>query len=180
MYWQLVGTSLARHWPMGQKRIRPMKEAIGGPMRRHSLAIHWPNQVMLSGILLGPDRLLSQSTATLANTPECCGKTLLPMWEADCAAAQLCCFSIPSRGTVGNAKHPGPRQYILRTSYVRRSIERPLTGRYNVIAGFFTAYYLGYLLESQSSVQPPQINSLSDAKQSRRSVASSQCVSKRQ
>ena len=71
-----------------------------------------------STILLGPDRLLSQSTATLANTPECCGKTLLSMWEADCAAAQLCCFSIPSRGTVGNAKHPGPRQSILRTSYV--------------------------------------------------------------
>ena len=60
----------------------------------------------------------TQSTATLANTPERCGKTLLPMWEADCAAAQLCCFSIPSRGTVGNGKHPGPRQSILRTSYV--------------------------------------------------------------
>ena len=58
----------------------------------------------------GPDRLLSQSTATLANTPERCGKTVLPVWEADCAAARLCCFSIPSRGTVGNAKHPGPRQ----------------------------------------------------------------------
>ena len=69
-------------------------------------------------IILGPDRLLSQSTATLAHTPECCDKTLLPMWEADCAAAQLCCFSIPSSGTVGNAKHPGPRQSILRTSYV--------------------------------------------------------------
>ena len=34
---------------MGQKWIGPMKEAIGGPMRRHSLAVHWPNQVMLSG-----------------------------------------------------------------------------------------------------------------------------------
>ena len=71
-----------------------------------------------STILLGPDRLLSPSTAKLANTPERCGKTLMPIWEADCAAAQLCCFSIHSRGTVGNAKHPGPRQSILRTSYV--------------------------------------------------------------
>ena len=35
---------------MGQKWIGPMKEAIGGPIRRHSLAIHWPNQVMLSGL----------------------------------------------------------------------------------------------------------------------------------
>ena len=51
----------------------------------------------------------SPSTAALANTPDRCGKTLLPMWEADYAAAQLCCFSIPSRGTVGNAKRPGPR-----------------------------------------------------------------------
>ena len=51
-------------------------------------------------------------------TPERCGKTLLPRWEADCTAAQLCCFSIPSRGTVSNAKHPGPRQSVLRTSYV--------------------------------------------------------------
>ena len=74
--------------------------------------------LIASTILLGPDRLLPPSTATHANTPERCGKTLLPMWEADCAAAQLCCFSIPSRGTVGNAKHPGPRQSILRTSYV--------------------------------------------------------------
>ena len=49
MNWQLDGTSLAPHWPTGQKRIGPMKEAIEGPMRRHSLAIHWPNQVMLSG-----------------------------------------------------------------------------------------------------------------------------------
>ena len=57
-------------------------------------------------------------TAALANTPERCGKTLLPMWEADCVAAQLCCFSIHSRGTIGNAKHPGPRQSILCTSYV--------------------------------------------------------------
>ena len=64
--------------------------------------------LVASIILLGPDRLLSPSNAKLANTPERCGETLLPMWEADCAAAQLCCFSIP-RGTVGNAKHPGPR-----------------------------------------------------------------------
>ena len=83
-----------------------------------SLLAQGDSTLVASTILLGPDRLLSQSTATLANTPECCGKTLLPMWEADCAAAQLCCFSIPSRGTVGNAKHPGPRQSILRTSYV--------------------------------------------------------------
>ena len=74
--------------------------------------------LVASTILLGPDRLLSPSTATLANTPERCGNTLLPMWEADCAAAELCCFSIPSCRTVGNAKHPGPRQSILRTSYV--------------------------------------------------------------
>ena len=60
----------------------------------------------------------STATATLTNTPERCGKTLLPMWEADCTAAQLCCFSIPSPGTVCNAKHPGPRQSILRTSYL--------------------------------------------------------------
>ena len=50
MKWQPVGTSLARHWPMGQKWIGPIKEAIGGPMRRHSLTIHWPNQVVLSGV----------------------------------------------------------------------------------------------------------------------------------
>ena len=83
-----------------------------------SLLSEGDSALVASTILLGPDRLLSQSTATLANTPECCSKTLLPMWEANCAAAQLCCFSIPSRGTVGNAKHPGPRQSILRTSYV--------------------------------------------------------------
>ena len=83
-----------------------------------SLLAQGDSALVASTILLGPDRLLFQSTDTLANTPECCGKTLLPMWEADCAAAQLCCFSIPSRGTVGNAKHPGPRQSILRTSYV--------------------------------------------------------------
>ena len=71
-----------------------------------------------STILLGPDRLLSPSTATLANAPDRCGKTLLPRCEADCAAAQLCCFPILSRGTVGSAKHPGPHQSILRTSYV--------------------------------------------------------------
>ena len=83
-----------------------------------SLLAQGDSALVASTILLGPDRLLSPSTATLANTPERCGKTLLPMWEADCAAAQLCCFSIPSRGTVGNAKHPGHRQSILRTSYV--------------------------------------------------------------
>ena len=83
-----------------------------------SLLAQGDSALVASTVLLGPDRLLSQTPATLANTPECCGKTLLPMWEADCAAAQLCCFSIPSRGTIGNAKHPGPRQSILRTSYV--------------------------------------------------------------
>ena len=86
-----------------------------------SLLAQGDSALVASTILLGPDRLLSQystATATLANTPERCGKTLLPMWEADCTAAQLCGFSIPSRGTVGNAKHPGPRQSILRTSYV--------------------------------------------------------------
>ena len=70
-----------------------------------SLLAQGDSALLASPILLGPDRFLSQST-------------LLPMWEADCAAAQLCCFSIPSRGTVCNAKHPGPRQSILRTSYV--------------------------------------------------------------
>ena len=74
--------------------------------------------LVASTILLGPDRLLSPSTAKLCKYTERCGKTLLPMSEADCAAAQLCCFLIHSRGTVGNAKHPGPRQSILRTSYV--------------------------------------------------------------
>ena len=34
---------------MGQKWIGPLKEAIRGPMRRHTLAVHWPNQVVLSG-----------------------------------------------------------------------------------------------------------------------------------
>ena len=52
MNWQPVGTSLARHWPMGEKWIGPIKEAIGAPTRRHSLTIHWPNQVMLSGQFL--------------------------------------------------------------------------------------------------------------------------------
>ena len=130
--------------------------------------------LVASTVLLGPDRLLSQSTATLANTPEYCGKTLLPMWEADCAAAQLCCFSIPSRGTVGNAKHSGPRQSILRTSYVG------LQSAFSPADTMSSRDSLPHLLESQRSVQLPQINSLSDAKQSRRSVASSQCVSKRQ
>ena len=83
-----------------------------------SLLAQGDSALVAGTILLGSDLLLSPSTATLANTPECCGKTLLPVWEADCAAAQLCCFSIPSRGTVGNAKHPGPRQSILSTSYV--------------------------------------------------------------
>ena len=85
-----------------------------------SLLAQGDSALVASTILLGPDRLLSQytATATLANTPERCGKTLLPMWEAECTAAQLCCFSIPSRGTVGNAKHPGSRQSILRTSCV--------------------------------------------------------------
>ena len=72
-----------------------------------SLLAQGDSALVASTILLGPDRLLSPSSAALANTPERCGKTLLPMWEADCAAAQLCCFLIPSRGTVGNAKHPG-------------------------------------------------------------------------
>ena len=101
-----------------------------------SLLAQGDSALVASTILLGPDRLLSKSTATLADTPERCGKTLLPMWEADCAAAQLCCYSIPSRGTVGNATHPAPRQSPYE---LRRSTERPLTGRYNVIAGFFTA-----------------------------------------
>ncbi len=129
-------------------------------------------------IILGPDRLLSPSIATLANTPERCGKTLLPMLEADCAAAQLCCFSIPSRGTVGNAKHPGPRQSILRMSYV--GLQSAVSPADTMSSRDSLPHNTGYLLESQRSVQLPQINSLSDAKQSRRSVASSQCVSKRQ
>ena len=84
-----------------------------------SLLAQGDSALVASTIILGPDRLLSQSTtATLANTPERWGKMLLPLLEADCTAAQLCCFSIPSRGSVGNGKHPGPRQSILRTSYV--------------------------------------------------------------
>ena len=61
-----------------------------------------------------------------------------------------------------------------------QATDRHLTGRYNVIAGFFTAECFGHLLESRRNVQLPQSNSLSDAKISRRSVASSHCVSKRQ
>ena len=87
-----------------------------------SLLAQGVSALVVSPILLGPDRLLSPSTAALANTPERCGKTPLPMWEADCTAAQLCCFPIPSRGTVGNAKHPGPRQSVIRTSYVPSTI----------------------------------------------------------
>ena len=145
-----------------------------------SLLAQGDSALVESTILLGPDRLLSQSTATLANTPECCGKTLLPMWEADCAAAQLCCFSIPSRGTVGNTKHPDPRQSILRTSYVGLQSALSPADAMSSRDSLPHNMYLGYLLESQRSVQPPQINSLSDAKQSRRSVASSQFVNKRQ
>ncbi len=137
-----------------------------------SLLAQGDSALVASPILLGPDRLLSPSTAALANTPDRCGKTLLPMWEADCAAAQLCCFPIPSRGTVGNAKHPGPRQSVLRAISPADTM--------SLIAAFFTAEYFGHLLESRRSVQLPQSNSLSDAKQSRRSVASSHSVSKRQ
>ena len=60
--------------------------------------------LVASPILLGQDPLLSPYTAALANTPKRCGKTLLPRWEADCAAAQVCCFSIPSRRTLEETK----------------------------------------------------------------------------
>ena len=83
-----------------------------------SLLAQGDSALVASPIRLGQDPLLSPYSDALANTPKRCGKTLLPMWEADCADAQLCCFSIPSRGTIGNAKRPGPRQSILCTSYL--------------------------------------------------------------
>ena len=42
-----------------------------------SLLAQGDSALVASTILLGPDRLLSQSTATLANTPECCGIQVL-------------------------------------------------------------------------------------------------------
>ena len=124
-----------------------------------------------SPILLVPFRHPSPSTAALADTPERCGRMLLPRCAADCAAARLCCSSTPSRRSVGTAKHPGPRQPVLRTRY------RAPSHRQIVIAGFFTGECFCHLLKSRRSVQLPQSISLSDAKQSRRSVASSNCVS---
>ena len=132
---------------------------------------------LASPIILGPYRHPSPSTATLVNIPSAMvlGRVLL---FAGRQTVQLhSCAAL--RHLLVEASVPQSIQALASLCSVQGG-ECHLTGRYNVIAGFFTGECFCHLLKSRRSVQLPQSNSLSDAKQSRCSVTSSNCVSKRQ